>query len=82
MAGAPGTPAAAPPPLPPQAAFFVAAHGEQTGPFDMSALREQAGSGAFTRESLVWKQGMDAWTAAAHVPELAALFPPSPPPLP
>jgi membrane protease subunit (stomatin/prohibitin family) len=77
-----GAPAAAPPPLPASASFFVALDGKQTGPHGMDALHQQAAAGSLTRDTLVWKQGMAAWTRAADVPELAAVFAASPPPLP
>jgi hypothetical protein len=48
----------------------------------MDSLRQQAADGSLTRDTLVWKQGMAAWTPAAHVPELAGMFAASPPPLP
>ena len=81
MGGAPA-PAGGPPPLPTQAAFFVALNGAQTGPHVMDVLRQQVAAGTLTQDSLVWKQGMPAWTPAVQVPELAALFAASPPPLP
>jgi membrane protease subunit (stomatin/prohibitin family) len=71
-----------PPPLPAQPTYFVAVGGAQTGPHDMDALRAHVAAGTLTRETLVWKQGMAAWTAASGVPELASLFPATPPPLP
>jgi hypothetical protein len=74
--------AAAPPPLPAQMTFHVAVNGAQAGPFDMSTLQGQAGSGALKRDSLVWKAGMAQWAKANDVPELAALFAGVPPPLP
>ncbi len=73
---------AAPPPLPAQVAFHVAVNGAQTGPFDMSTLQGQAGSGVLKRDSLVWKAGMAQWAKAGDVPELGALFAGVPPPLP
>lgn len=83
LGGQPGAqPAAAPPPLPQQAAWFVAVNGQQSGPHPMDALRQQAGSGALTRDTLVWKQGMPAWAPAGQVDELGALFAAVPPPLP
>ncbi|MBP5364436.1 MAG: SPFH domain-containing protein [Bacteroidales bacterium] len=72
----------APPPIPPAATFFVAVNGQQTGPFDMGTLSQMAASGQLTRDSLVWKQGMPAWTAAAQVAELSSVFGAVPPPLP
>lgn len=72
-----------PPPPPPAQAYHVAVGGQTTGPFDLNALRGQAQSGQFTRDSLVWQQGFDGWKRAGDVPELQAVFeqvPPPPPP--
>jgi membrane protease subunit (stomatin/prohibitin family) len=80
----PGTGGAspAPPPLPEQIQLFVAANGQQTGPFDQPALQQMAQSGQLTRDSLVWKQGMTSWGPAGQVPELSAVFGTVPPPVP
>lgn len=78
----------APPPLPGQKTYFAAINNQQAGPFNLDALRAQAASGALTRETLVWAEGMGAWTAAGQVGEIASIFstpPPlsgTPPPLP
>lgn len=72
----------APPPLPPHVQFFVALNGQQTGPFDTAVLQQMTQSGQFTRETLVWRQGLTSWTAAGQVAELAAIFEALPPPLP
>jgi membrane protease subunit (stomatin/prohibitin family) len=72
----------APPPLPTSVSFFVAQNGQQTGPFDLTTLKTMLSQGSFMRESLVWKQGMAAWTAASQVPELSAVFASVPPPIP
>ncbi|MBN2584105.1 MAG: SPFH domain-containing protein [Planctomycetes bacterium] len=83
MAGQPAAqPGAAPPPLPGQVQYFVALGGKQAGPFDAAALKQQALAGQLTGETLVWTQGMAAWTAAAKVPELAEILGQVPPPLP
>ncbi len=75
--------ASGPPPLPQQGpAFWTAAGGQQSGPHGVDALRESARSGGLTRETLVWREGMGAWTPAGEVSELASLFPATPPPLP
>ena len=72
-----------PPPLPGQSApFFVAMNGQQAGPFEMTLLANKARSGELTKDTLVWRQGMASWTAAKDVPELAAIFGQSPPPIP
>ncbi len=69
----------APPPL---AQFFVAVNGQQTGPFGEQQLAQMAQSNQLTKDTLIWKAGMAAWTAAGQVPEVAKLFGQAPPPLP
>ncbi|MBI5100688.1 MAG: SPFH domain-containing protein [Nitrospirae bacterium] len=68
-----------PPPLP---GFYAAIDGKQAGPFSMDALRQKVLAGEIGRDTLVWKSGMNEWTAAGQVPETAALFQDVPPPLP
>jgi membrane protease subunit (stomatin/prohibitin family) len=70
------------PPPPPVNAFFVAVNGQQTGPFDMNALMQMGKNGNLTKESMVWKQGMAAWSAAGQVGELSNIFNSIPPPIP
>jgi membrane protease subunit (stomatin/prohibitin family) len=74
-------PAAGPPPLPVKQ-WFAGINGTQQGPYDPAGLAAQARSGALTRETLVWSEGMSGWTAAGQVPELASIFGAVPPPLP
>ncbi len=79
----PGQGVGAPPPLPQPALYFAAIDNQQAGPFDMNTLQQKVAASAVTRATLVWKQGMAAWTPAGDVPELVALFSASgPPPLP
>ncbi|MBN2757359.1 MAG: SPFH domain-containing protein [Bacteroidales bacterium] len=71
------------PPPPPIIQFFVSVSGQQTGPFDINTLQQMAMQGQLTKDSLVWKQGMQSWIAAGQAPELINLFgamPPPPPP--
>jgi membrane protease subunit (stomatin/prohibitin family) len=75
-------PPSGPPPLPASVSFFAAIDGKQSGPLDPAALQSQIDSGRITRSTLVWHQGMAAWTAAGSVPELADKFAAMPPPLP
>jgi hypothetical protein len=72
----------APPPLPQTASFFIGQDGKQAGPFDVPTLQSMASSGQLKRETLVWRQGMPAWTKASDVGELGNLFASVPPPLP
>ncbi len=71
-----------PPPIPQATAYFAAVDGQQTGPFDVNALRQQAQSGQVSATTLVWSQGMAEWTEAGKVPDLAGLFGQAPPPIP
>jgi len=82
MSGQGGAGGATPPALPQAGLFFVAINGQQTGPHAIDVLRQHVAGGTLTPETLVWKQGMAAWSPAAQVPELAALFGGGPPPLP
>jgi hypothetical protein len=78
-----GPPASSgPPPLPNAAEWFVGVGGQQQGPYDQNGLAGMAASGSLRRETLVWKNGMAAWTAAGQVAELAGIFAQVPPPLP
>ena len=73
---------AAPPPLPAAVTYFVGRNGKQEGPYSVDELRAQALAGTFTKESLVWTQGMSGWLAAGTVAELGGMFASVPPPLP
>ncbi|OQY58795.1 MAG: antifreeze protein [Desulfobacteraceae bacterium 4572_88] len=72
----------APPPIPQEELFHVAMGGKAAGPYNMTALKQQAQSGQVTRDMLVWKDGMAQWMSAGDVPELASLFSSIPPPIP
>jgi hypothetical protein len=67
---------------PPLAQFYVAVNGQQTGPFGDQQLTQMIQSTQLTKDTLIWKNGMAAWTAAGQVPEVAKLFTQAPPPLP
>lgn len=74
--------AAVPPAMPRPTQFFYASNGQPVGPVDGSVLRQQIAAGVVTRDSLVWKEGMPAWAAAGTVGDVAAMFAPTPPPMP
>ncbi|MFE5335364.1 SPFH domain-containing protein [Isoptericola sp. NPDC056573] len=76
-------PPAGPPPLPvAESPWFWSAAGSQAGPGTAVDLAALVGTGDLTRETLVWQQGMAAWTPAGQVPVLAPLLAATPPPLP
>lgn len=72
------TPGLVPPPIP-TVAYHVAINGQATGPFDMTSLTQMAANGKLTRDSLVWKNGMEQWAKAGIVDELNRLFNSIPP---
>ncbi len=66
---------------PPVMQIFVALNGQQAGPFDVPQLKQMAQDGQLTKETLVWKAGMAAWSAASTLSELESIFSVVPPPL-
>jgi hypothetical protein len=79
---APPVSPASPPPLPTATRYFVAVNSQQTGPFGLDELQQQARNGQLTRATLVWTQGMADWAPAGEVAELTVFFAHLPPPLP
>jgi membrane protease subunit (stomatin/prohibitin family) len=67
-------PAASPPPLPMSPGFFIGVDGKAEGPFDVAVLAQRVKDGVLRADTLVWREGMAAWAAAAQVPEVAALL--------
>ena len=77
-----GAPAGAPPPLPTAGPMFhVEVNGQSSGPYSVAQLQAAQTAGQITSQTLVWSAGMSAWTPAAQVPALQALFS-VPPPIP
>ena len=71
------------PPDIPQTSYYLAINGQQAGPFVIHQLQQLVISGQLTKETLVWRQGMAAWTAAYTVNDLKSLFDhQTPPPIP
>jgi membrane protease subunit (stomatin/prohibitin family) len=78
-----GAPSGGPPPLPTAVAWHVALNGTNAGPFDAGTVQNLVAQGQVKPETLVWTNGMAAWTPAGQTPQLAALFASrGPPPLP
>jgi len=65
-----------------QISYIVAVGGRQTGPYSYDELRQLATRGQLTRNSLVWKEGMQQWAAAGTIAELTDIWSSVPPPLP
>ncbi len=81
QAAPPPAAAPAPPPLPGQTMYHVDHNGQPGGPYNMAQMQSGIQSGQVTGQTLVWAQGMAAWSPAQSVPELQALFA-APPPMP
>ena len=72
----------APPPIPTLARYHLAKDGKPTGPYGMDELRSMVASGALTRDSLLWCEGMANWEAAGTLSAVSSLFGAAPPPIP
>ncbi|MFZ3209074.1 MAG: SPFH domain-containing protein [Geobacteraceae bacterium] len=75
----------APPDIPPEDAdskYYVGKNGKKAGPFDINAIIGYIKKGAITKETLIWKEGMDAWKTAGLFAEFESLLKTTPPPLP
>ena len=59
--------------------YHVVRDGDSTGPFDRETLGHMTAAGALSAESYVWTDGMEDWTRAGDVAELAGLFAEQPP---
>ena len=70
-----------PPPIPGSVKYFVAVNGQQSGPFDINTLTQMVSQGQFSRESLVWKEGMNGWGPAGNQFDLITIFGSVPPPI-
>jgi hypothetical protein len=57
--------------------YFYEISGESAGPVSMEELKQKK----ITKETRVWKEGMEDWIPAVQVTELIQLFGPAPPPL-
>lgn len=60
-----------PPPPPKFPKFYVIVGHLREGPFDEDGLKKLRLKGDLTRESKVWRRGLDGWQAAETVEELA-----------
>ncbi len=90
MAGpapSPGPAVAAAPPPPPRVLWYLAVDGQTKGPFTTEQVAAGIASSEVRSDSVVWSAGMQTWTPASQVPQLAGYFaavtpPPPPPPRP
>ena len=73
--------AATPPPVPPKAPeYHIAKDGASTGPFSEAKIIEKIQKGKITKDTLIWREGMESWESAGEL--LSSHFSSTPPPLP
>lgn len=58
--------------------WYYAADNEQKGPINEAELKEHLAGNKLAADTLVWKDGMDAWTPANQVPAFSFRQPPAP----
>lgn len=54
--------------------FFIVVDNAQAGPFAEAEIIKLIQNGLISKETLVWKKGMPAWTKASLVPDVNRLF--------
>ena len=60
--------------------YHLCIEGKQEGPFGLRVMKRKLR--LMSKDTLVWKQGMATWVKAIDIPELRAVFPIVPPPIP
>ncbi|MDL2221679.1 DUF4339 domain-containing protein [Parabacteroides sp. OttesenSCG-928-N08] len=65
----------------PTKSYFVVVEGNQAGPFTLEEITALIQEHKITTESLMWSQGMSAWTLAKDFPEILKIFLLQPPPI-
>jgi hypothetical protein len=63
-------------------AWWYVSNNQRKGPIDDEELRRLLVDGTLNSNSLVWKQGMEAWQPARHVDELTSVLSSLPPEIP
>lgn len=70
------------PPTIPSTQYYVGIDGQSIGPISYSQIQQFIASGKITKESLIWKAGLDNWIKITKDAELSNLFANTPPPFP
>ena len=75
----PGNGCVPPPPPPaaePQINLYLSVAGQNYGPYNYETCKQLVQNGQLTPQSIVWMDGMAAWSSAGQVPALQTLFAP------
>ncbi len=70
------------PPPPPTTQYMISNNGNQLGPYTIPQMEQMVQNGSLTKDTYVWKSGMNQWELAGNVIELASIFTQTPPPPP
>ena len=70
------------PPPPPTTQYMIANNGNQLGPYTIPQVEQMVQNGSLTKDTYVWKSGMNQWELAGNVSELVSIFTQTPPPPP
>lgn len=77
----PGSPVPPPfTPAEPKMQLFLSVNGQNYGPYDYATCKQLVANNQLTPQSMVWMEGMPAWSMAGQVAELQSLFAPVPTP--
>ena len=71
-----------PPPPPTTTQYMISNNGNQLGPYTIPQMEQMVQNGTLTKDTYVWKSGMNQWKLAGNVSELASIFTQTPPPPP
>ena len=71
-----------PPVAEPELKLYLYLNGQQYGPYNRDVCKQLVTRGQLTPQTMVWMEGMAAWTPAGQVQALQSLFAPAMPDLP
>lgn len=74
------TPRTAPPI--PSVLYYLAINGNQQGPYQLEQIKQMIATRTISTETLVWKEGMQNWSALSSLTEFSTSFIQTPPPIP
>lgn len=69
-------------PPPPTTQYMIANNGNQLGPYTIPQMEQMVQNGSLTKDTYVWKSGMNQWELVGNVSELVSIFTQTPPPPP
>jgi hypothetical protein len=70
-----------PMPPPPQPVYYAVLDGKQAGPFSETELVRLINDRKLSKETYVWRPGLQEWQTAENVPEILRLVALAPPPV-